>query len=821
MRAMALLPFLAAVLALALPTATHADDPQGCGAEECIGSTPVVPSLDPEWSANFVPPPVPRFRTATACIPTDVIFYAQQTDWLRAAQKMRANMSPCASYYVSIPPIVADKTKPRGPLQAGLIRALGPNFHAMNDINVDAWTSWVAADPGRTWYGAGVEARHRMDDPAVGGFDPAAGDIWALNELKPTVRQGSGLSRQNMRDFVHGLYDGDGGPPMKGLVWVSGISQGTTFLDTYRGNVKNWLGDASFWLDMSQYVTFFSQEVYGRVDRWGVPGTTPQDRLTPTADYLEHFGNLAAAGAYVLGDTSLYFALADGPTGNAAWPTPGYEWPVPPVDYTVAAGYAAAQVYAFRHDQSGRDGDQVFGFAWNPVNLSAPNAPIPDFVNKTASILDRIAAAIHASDAPSADPGLAACGTDLSWCSGDVAGAAFNTTWLIFHDWTQPTAQASTEVVQENVARQLPLSATDPDPGQQLTFSLVTQPLHGTVATDGTASATYTPNADYAGPDSFTFRAYDGWMNSNVATVTLKVNAPPVVDAGADVTTQWGVPVTLSGTATDPDGDSNALVASWDFGDGSTGTTLQATHAYAEPGTYTAQLTVTDADQGVASDTTTVTVGPRTSSLAVKTNPTLDVATATVAAQLRDVVDAPSARLQGHDLTFAAGGTTCTAATNAAGDASCTLPAAALALGPSTVTVQFGGDTLYSASSATGQVVVYGTPSGGLFVVGDRSATGTVTFWSPSWWLLNTLSGGPAPPSFKGFATGAPGGWIASPGYDLSPADVPEWMAALVANLVEKDGSSISLSTSRMVVVHVDAYDPRLIGRGTVVATIG
>src|SRR5690242_19618212 len=93
MKATALLTLVAAVLALAVPAATRADDLQGCGADECIGSTPVVPSLDPQWSENFVPPPVPRTRAATTCIPTDVIFYAQQTDWLRVAQKMRANMS--------------------------------------------------------------------------------------------------------------------------------------------------------------------------------------------------------------------------------------------------------------------------------------------------------------------------------------------------------------------------------------------------------------------------------------------------------------------------------------------------------------------------------------------------------------------------------------------------------------------------------------------------------------------------------------------------------------------------------------------------------
>jgi hypothetical protein len=815
MKASVLLAFLAAVLALAVPAAARAD-PQ-CGADECTEVTP-VPSIDPEWSANFVPPPLPPVRAATACLPADVVFYAE-TDWLRLAQKMRANMSLCTSYYVSIPPVVADKTKPRGPLQAGYIRDLGDNFHAMNDINVAAWTSWVAADPGRTWYGAGVEARRRMDDPAVGGFDPAAGDIWALNELSSAVRQGTGLSRQNMREFIRGLYDGDGGPPMRGLVWVAGMSQGTTNFDVYKPNVKNWLRDAAFWSDMSQYVAFFSQEVYGRVDKWAVPGTTPQDRLVPTVDYLEHYATLAGAGAYELGDTAAYLALADAPTGNAAWPRPGYEWPVPPVDYTVAAGYAAGQVFAFRHDQSGREGNQVFGLAWNPTNLAAPNTPIPDFVNKTAFIAERIAAAIHASDAPSAEPGLAACGADLAWCGGDVAGASFNPRWLIFNDWTAPTAEASTEIVQANGFGQLVLSATDPDPGQRLTFSIVTQPVHGAAVNDGSASVTYTPEPGYAGMDSFTFQVFDGWMNSTEATVTIKVNEPPVVDAGPDVTTPWGVPTTLGGTATDPDGDSTAVVASWDFGDGLKGTGLQPSHVYPDPGSYTAELTVVDGDGGTATDTARVTVGPRPSSLTLKATATLDVSNATVAAQLGDAVGSPS-RLQGHAVTFTAGGATCTASTNGSGDAACTLPAAALALGPSTVTARFAGDSLYSESTGAGSAILYGRPADGIFVVGDRSATGAVTFWSPSWWLLNSLSGGRAPASFKGFATAGPGGWVAQPGLGHAPASAPAWMAVLVASRIEKEGSSIMLTASPLIVVHVDAYDPHLIGRGTVVAAI-
>ena len=822
MRAFVLLAFLAAAVALGAPAATRADQTQGCGAEECIGDTPVVPSLDPEWSASFVPPPLTRAaRAATECIPVDVVIYAP-TDWVRFAQKMRANMSSCANYYISIPPVATDKTRPRGPNQAPQIRALGPNFHAVNEVNVAAatsWKDWVANGNG-SWYDAGVEARRRMDDPTMGNFDPAAGDIWAVNELSSAVRQGTGPSRQNMRDFVHGLYDGSGGPPVKGIVWVSGIGQGLTFFDTYKANVKSWLGDTGWWADMSQYVRFYSQEVYGRIDRWAVPGTTAQDRLVPLADYLEHYANLSAAGSYdATNDAAApYLATADAPIGNAAWSATAYEWPTPAVDSTLAASYAAVQVYAFRHEQDGRP-SQSFGFAWQPTN---PGLVTGDFNSRTAAILDRIAAAIHSSDAPSADPGIGACGTDLSWCTGDLAGSAFNTGWLIFHDWTQPRASAASVVVQQDTQATIPLVAVDPDP-QPLTFSIVGDPSHGTASTDGSAAATYVPEPGYFGPDSFTFQVSDGWMTST-AKVTVKVNAPPVVDAGPDVTSPWGVPVTLTGAATDPDGDSNAIAVNWSFGDGTSGTTLKATHPYADPGTYTATLTATDADGGVSSDAAVVTVGPRTSVLVVTTKPTLDVTRATVTATFGDPVDPASARLGDHEVRFDAGGATCTTATTAAGDASCTLPRSALALGPATVTVRFDGDELYSASAATGSAVVYAMPAGGgAFTVGDLSAAGSVTFWSPSWWRVNTLSGGRAPASFKGFvSTPFDGVWLASPGSDRAPAVVPDWMGVLVASRVSKDGDTITVATTGMVVVHVETYSPRIgvAGSGTVVATI-
>jgi hypothetical protein len=63
------------------------------------------------------------------------------------------------------------------------------------------------------------------------------------------------------------------------------------------------------------------------------------------------------------------------------------------------------------------------------------------------------------------------------------------------------------------------LAATDID-SSSLTYSIVTQPSHGTVTITNTATGAYkyTPSANYNGADSFTFKANDGTADSNTAT---------------------------------------------------------------------------------------------------------------------------------------------------------------------------------------------------------------------------------------------------------------------------------------------------------------
>ncbi|WP_375546424.1 ThuA domain-containing protein [Actinophytocola gossypii] len=75
----------------------------------------------------------------------------------------------------------------------------------------------------------------------------------------------------------------------------------------------------------------------------------------------------------------------------------------------------------------------------------------------------------------------------------------------------------------------------------------------------------------------------------------VSVNAAPYVAVNADPA-GGGAPldVSFTTTVTDPEGDEPFTYA-WDLGDGTTSTEANPTHTYTEPGTYTAEVTVTDA----------------------------------------------------------------------------------------------------------------------------------------------------------------------------------------------------------------------------------
>ena len=121
-----------------------------------------------------------------------------------------------------------------------------------------------------------------------------------------------------------------------------------------------------------------------------------------------------------------------------------------------------------------------------------------------------------------------------------------------------PNTQNAAATTDEDVAVELQLTAEEYD-GDSYSFGIISQPTNGSVSLDG-VNATYSPNQDYNGTDSFTFEATDdtGRM-MNVGTASITIN--PVNDAPVLVTTsvtesvneEESIDITI--TATDVDGD--------------------------------------------------------------------------------------------------------------------------------------------------------------------------------------------------------------------------------------------------------------------------
>jgi hypothetical protein len=426
--------FLASLLFLVgLVGGAEAGTPRG------TPSNAPVASLEPVTTAKlwrelvFADRLHPSARAAAECRPLRAVFYAA-SDWLRLATKLAATASPCAEYFVSIPPLVADKTQPR-PDQAWRIRALGPRFHAMAEIHFATWTRWVQST-GSSWHAAGVTARERM---AAAGYDVALGDTWAVNELTTAVRRGDGNARANVLEFLRGLYEGDGTRPTRGAALVVGFGQRTGDVSVYQNTLQTWLSDTAFWTGIGTYVSDWSQEVYGDLRSVAVPGVPVSVRREYLNDYLQHVLVLAGAGPAAIEPARAYLREAYSPLANGAWPRDSaWGWTMVPVEQMAA--YVSAQVNALRYFSatSGLARDH-WGFAWAPSNtIGLSNA---DFGAQTGQVLDRLAAAIRDSGnvVEPENPGSGACGPpgQETFCLVDVPEARLTESWRSFRTWTQ------------------------------------------------------------------------------------------------------------------------------------------------------------------------------------------------------------------------------------------------------------------------------------------------------------------------------------------------------------------------------------------------
>ena len=120
-----------------------------------------------------------------------------------------------------------------------------------------------------------------------------------------------------------------------------------------------------------------------------------------------------------------------------------------------------------------------------------------------------------------------------------------------------PVATAQSVTTAEDTAVAIVLGGTDAE-GDGLSFAVVDAPGNGVLS--GTApDLLYTPNGNFNGDDSFTFRANDGSDDSAPATVSVSVspvNDPPVavVSASSSTPNQGDLVEVRCDASSDPEG---------------------------------------------------------------------------------------------------------------------------------------------------------------------------------------------------------------------------------------------------------------------------
>jgi hypothetical protein len=414
------------------------EDPDGM--DPAIEASATMASDTSTASEAFVIPPYCRVKV-------DAIFWGGR-QWDELAEALAADPSQCAEYYVSIPPMDDVKTTLRVRGRFDRVRALSPRIHPVAEIRWDAptrtgtntgWRAWVVGGhpqwaPGRTFFGAGVEARRRM---AARGLDVTAGETWALNELTEEVLEGVPGRRAEIREFLRGLYDGGPNlPDARGIVFNIGPFSNDENADVaaYKASLQEWLMDESFWSDLDAYVDFFAHEVYASSLNWGVADVPRARRAEYLNDYFHHMTILAEEGPDTVAAARKFLRRTYVPLANAAWPSAGIGNTDLISDETMSH-FLSTQVYAIRHYANAhpRTAPQGrIGFGWAPI------AEAPGYSEEGRNRIGaRLASAIHEAYEEGANSQMGACGPpgEHVWCEGEVEGAFLNDVWKIFAVW--------------------------------------------------------------------------------------------------------------------------------------------------------------------------------------------------------------------------------------------------------------------------------------------------------------------------------------------------------------------------------------------------
>jgi len=177
-----------------------------------------------------------------------------------------------------------------------------------------------------------------------------------------------------------------------------------------------------------------------------------------------------------------------------------------------------------------------------------------------------------------------------------------------------PGTEGQSVTTNEETAVAITLTAESAN-ANPLTYTIVSGPSHGGLSGTG-ANRTYTPDLNYFGSDSFTFKVNDGVNDSNTSTVTITVNnvedAPDAVDDTPTIAEDSGANViNVLGNDTDVDNDTLTVTAVTQGSHGSVtnnGPSVSYTPNSNFFGTDTFTYTISDGNGGTDTATVNVTV---------------------------------------------------------------------------------------------------------------------------------------------------------------------------------------------------------------------